>query len=63
MQEILNEAVIFYKANDFQINRKKSVLIVINITKNDSNSKVFIGFNKEALKKSEENEFIRYLEV
>src|SRR5438876_961533 len=60
MQEILNETVIFYKANNSQINGKKLILITINTPKNDSNSRVFIGPNKKALKKTEENEFIGY---
>src|SRR4051794_31998531 len=63
MQKILNEVAIFYKANDSQINSKKSVLVAINASEKDSDKAIFIGPNKEALKKTNENEFIRYLEV
>src|SRR5436305_9531016 len=63
MQKILNEATIFYRANDSQINNKKSILIIINALEKDSNKTIFIGPNKEALKKTDENEFIRYLGV
>src|SRR5438552_18566541 len=63
MQKILDEAVIFYKSNDSQVNGKKSVLIAINAPKNATNNTVFIGPNKEILKKTEENEFVRYLGV
>ena len=63
MQKILDEAAIFYKANNSQVNGKKSVLIAINASKNATNNTVFIGPNKETLKKTEENEFVRYLGV
>src|SRR5438552_15834628 len=63
MQKILDEVTIFYKANDSQINGKKSVLIAINAPKNTTNNTVFIGPNKETLKKTKENEFVRYLGV
>ena len=43
MQKILDEAVIFYKANDSQINGKKSVLIAINASKNDPKGEVFMA--------------------
>ena len=55
MQKILDKAAIFYKVNDSQVNGKKSVLIVINASKNATNNTVFIGPNKETLKKTEEN--------
>ena len=63
MQKILDEAAIFYKANDSQINGKKSVLIVINGPKNEKENEVFIGPNRELLKKIEENDFTRYLGI
>ena len=63
MQKILEEAAIFYKANDSQINSKKSVLITINAPKNNPNHSVLIGPNKEILQKTEKNEFARYLEI
>src|SRR5438552_16316086 len=63
MQKILDEVTIFYKANDFQVNGKKSVLIAINAPKNVTNNTVFIESNKETLKKTKENKFVRYLEV
>ena len=47
MQKILDEAAIFYKANDSQINGKKSILIVINGPKKDLENEVFIGPNRE----------------
>src|SRR5256885_13649987 len=62
MQKILDEAAIFYKANDSQINGKKSVLIVINGPKNENENEVFIGSNRELLKKIEENDFTDILE-
>ena len=40
MQKILEEAAIFYKANDSQINSKKSVLIAINAPKDNPNHSV-----------------------
>src|SRR5271154_5679829 len=63
LQKILDEAAIFYKANDFQINSKKSVLLIINASKNDPNDIVFIRPNKEPLRKMEKYEFTRYLGV
>ena len=63
MQKILDEAAIFYRANDSQINSKKSILIAINSPKNDDDNVVFIGPNKEALRKTKKNEFIRYLGI
>src|SRR5271170_7608395 len=63
LQKILNEVAIFYKANDSQINSKKSVLLTINASKNDPDDIVFIGPNKEPLKKMEKTEFTRYLGV
>src|SRR5271170_2314708 len=63
MQRILNEAAIFYKANDSQINRKKSVLLTINASKENTSNIVLIGPNKEPLDKMKEDEFTRYLSV
>ena len=63
MQKILDDAAIFYKANDSQINGKKSILIAINGEKKNSDNTVYIGPEKEPLKKSEENEFARYLGI
>ena len=63
MQQILNEAAIFYKANDSQINSKKSVLLAINAPKDDQNKAVLIGPNKELLKKLSKEEFTRYLGI
>ena len=63
MQRILDEASIFYKANDSQVNGKKSVLIAINSPKEDLNKMVYIGPNKEPLKKTDESEFTRYLGI
>ena len=63
MQKILDEAVIFYKANDSQINGRKSALITINAPKQDSKGDIFIGPNRESLIKMGENEFTRYLGV
>ena len=50
IQKILNEAAIFYKANDSQINSKKLILIAINASEKDCDKVIFIGPNKEALK-------------
>src|SRR5438552_5111180 len=63
MQRILNKAAIFYKVNDSQVNGKKSVLIVINSPKKDLNKVVYIGPNREPLKKLDENNFTRYLGI
>ena len=63
MQQILNEAAIFYKANDSQINSKKSVLLAINASKDDQDKEVLIGPNKEPLKKLSKEEFTRYLGI
>ncbi len=46
MQKILDEAAIFYKANDFQINSKKSILIAINAPKKDLDKEIQIGSHK-----------------
>src|SRR5438552_9501514 len=63
MQRILDEAAIFYKANDSQVNGKKSVLIAINSPKEDPNKIVYIESNREPLKKLDENNFTRYLNI
>src|SRR5438552_4668415 len=63
MQRILDEAAIFYKANDSQVNGKKSVLIAINSPKEDPNKIVYIGPNRKPLKKLDENNFTRYLNI
>ena len=63
MQRILDEAAIFYKANDSQVNGKKSVLIAINSPKKDPNKVVYIGPSREPLKKLDENDFTRYLGI
>ena len=63
MQRILDEAAIFYKANDSQVNGKKSVLITINSPKKDLNKVVYIGPNREPLKKLDKNDFTRYLGI
>ena len=63
MQKILDEAAIFYKANDSQINGKKSVLIAINSPKEDEDKEVLIGPNKEPLKKTKTSEYTRYLGI
>src|SRR5438552_13244028 len=63
MQRILDEAAIFYKANDSQVNGKKSVLIAINSLKKDPYKVVYIGPNREPLKKLNENDFTRYLGI
>ena len=61
--KILDEVAIFYKANNSQVNGKKSVLIAINTPKNVTNNTIFIGPNEETLKKTEENKFVKYLRV
>ena len=63
MQKILDEAAIFYKANDSQINSKKSVLIAINAPKEDQNKEILIGPNKDPLKKIPKEAFARYLGI
>src|SRR6266480_1385303 len=63
MQRILDESAIFYKANDSQVNGKKSVLIAINSPKKDPNKVVYIGSSREPLKKLDENDFTRYLGI
>src|SRR5438477_9392422 len=63
MQRILDEAAIFYKINDSQVNGKKSVLIAINSPKKDPNKVVYIGPSREPLKKLDENDFTRYLGI
>jgi len=63
MQKILDDAAIFYKANDSQINSKKSVLLAINAAKKDQDKEVLIGPNKEPLKKLDKNEFTRFLGI
>lgn len=47
LQQILNEAKIFYDANDSQINAKKSKIIMINGNKNDQQNFVTAGPNNE----------------
>jgi len=63
MQKILDEAAIFYKANDSQINSKKSILIAINAPKEDQNKEILIGPNKDPLKKLPKEAFARYLGI
>ena len=63
MQRILDKAAIFYKANDSQVNGKKSVLIAINSSKKDLNKVVYIESNRKSLKKLDENNFTRYLGI
>ena len=63
LQKILDDAAIFYKANDSQINSKKSVLLSINAPKDDPDGIVLIGPNKESLKKMNKDELTRYLGI
>ena len=63
MQMILDDAAVFYEANDSQVNGKKSVLIAINSKEEDQDSTVFIGPKKECLIKTETNEFARFLGI
>ena len=51
MQKILNEAAIFYKANDSQINSKKSILVTINASEKDCNRAIFIDLIKKHSRK------------
>ena len=51
LQKILDEATIFYKANDFQINSKKSVLLTINAPKNNPDDTVLLDPTKNLSKK------------
>ena len=63
MQYILDDAIVFYKANDSQVNSKKSVLFAINAPKEDQDKEIFIDPNKEPLKKLNKNEFTSFLEI
>ena len=63
MQQILDDAREFYKANDFQINSFKSVLIVI-INKNRTIiQEVQAGLNKETVCRLGKKDFTRFLGV
>jgi hypothetical protein len=64
MQEILDEAREFYKANDSQINSLKSVLIVINSseTKEEENF-IHAGLDKGKVKRIKPEEYTRFLGI
>ena len=62
LQNILDEAREFYKANDSQINNNKSVLIVINGKKGKPKS-VQAGLNKELVIALDNKEAARFLEI
>jgi hypothetical protein len=51
LQEILNEAREFYKANDSQVNSLKSVLLNINSSEEQKDDFVEAGLNKEVVQK------------
>ena len=62
MQRILEEARIFYRANDSQINSSKSVLITIN-PKDKHNNYVLAGIDEERVPALKATEYTRFLGV
>src|SRR4051812_35797423 len=63
MQQILDDAREFYKANDFQINSFKLVLIVINNKNRTAIQEVQAGLNKKTVCRLEKKDFTRFLGV
>src|SRR5438552_18093428 len=63
MQQILDDAREFYKANDSQINSSKSVLIVINNKNRTTIQEVQAGLNKETVCRLGKKDFTRFLGV
>ena len=62
MDSILDEARIFYKANDSQINGEKSVLITIN-NKNSKPANVQVGPNNETVVELDRSSHSRFLGI
>jgi hypothetical protein len=62
MDNILEEARIFYKANDSQINGEKSILITIN-NKHYNPATVKVGPKKETVKELNRNSHTRFLGI
>ena len=62
MDHILDEARVFYKANDSQVNGEKSVLITIN-NPNHNPAKVVVGPKKETVTELDRNLHARFLGV
>ena len=62
MIEILEESKVFYKANNSQVNGKKSVLITIN-NPNKNSAIVTVRPNKEPVIKLDRKQYIRFLGI
>ena len=62
MDSILEEAQIFYKANDSQVNSEKSILITIN-NKNPGPATVKVGPNKDLVTELDRNSQSRFLGI
>ena len=62
MDSILDEARIFYKANDSQVNGEKSVLITIN-NKNSKPANVQVGPNNETVVELDRSSHSRFLGI